>query len=176
MNTTLVTGLLFLAANANANITLNHLDWQVINDSVMGGISKSRVVVGENHLIFKGAVSLANNGGFASFRAPISFENTNTDTLSIKVLGDGKQYQLRLRVDDYFDGPAFVYSFQTKAGEELTFNLSVNDFVLMFRGRKFESDYQLRFDDVRSLGFMISNKQAGDFELLVKQISLTQKI
>lgn len=176
MKSSLATGVLLIAANANANINLNQLEWMVINDSVMGGVSNSRVIVGDNNLTFTGDVSLANNGGFASFRAPISFENTGTDTLSFKVVGDGKQYQLRLRVDGYLDGPAFVYHFKTDAGKEHTFNLSEQDFVLMFRGRQFASDYQLRFDDVRSIGFMISNKQAGDFTLFLHQITLSQKI
>ena len=176
MKSSIAMGLLLMAANAHANINLNQLEWMVINDSVMGGVSNSRVIVGDNNLTFTGDVSLANNGGFASFRAPISFENTNIDSLSLKVVGDGKQYQLRLRVDGYYDGPAFVYHFKTEAGKEHTFNLSEQDFVLMFRGRQFESDYQLRFDDVRSLGFMISNKQAGDFSLQVKHIALLQKV
>ncbi|WP_372768355.1 CIA30 family protein [Pseudoalteromonas sp.] len=176
MKSSLVTGLFVMAAHAHANINLTQLEWIVINDSVMGGVSNSRVIVGDNNLTFKGNVSLANNGGFASFRAPISFENTNTDLLSFKVVGDGKQYQLRVRVDGYYDGPAFVYHFKTEAGKEHTFNLSEKDFVLMFRGRQFQSDYQLRFDDVRSVGFMISAKQAGDFKLEVKHITLAQKI
>lgn len=176
MKSFLATGLFVMAANAHANVNLNQLEWMVINDSVMGGVSQSRVIVGDNNLTFIGDVSLANNGGFASFRAPISFENTNTDLLSFKVVGDGKQYQLRLRVDGYYDGPAFVYHFKTEAGKEHTFNLSEQDFILMFRGRQFESDYQLRFDDVRSIGFMISAKQAGDFKLEVKHITLSQKI
>ncbi|MDE3272309.1 CIA30 family protein [Pseudoalteromonas sp. G4] len=176
MKSSLATGLLLIAANANANINLNQLEWMVINDSVMGGVSNSRVIVGDNNLTFKGKVSLANNGGFASFRAPISFENTNIDSLSLKVVGDGKQYQLRLRVDGYYDGPAFVYHFKTEVGKEHTFNLSEQDFVLMFRGRQFASDYQLRFDDVRSLGFMISGKQSGNFNLQVKQIKLQYKV
>lgn len=176
MNKVLATGFLLMAANAYASVNLNQLDWVVINDTVMGGVSNSQVVFRDSGLIFKGNVSLANNGGFASFRAPISFENKSADLLSFTLMGDGKQYQLRLRVDGYYDGPAFVYHFKTKTGEVQTFNLSEQDFVLMFRGRQLESDYQLRFDDVRSIGFMISNKQAGEFELEVKQITLAQKV
>lgn len=37
MKSSLATGLLFMAANAHANINLNQLEWMVINDSVMGG-------------------------------------------------------------------------------------------------------------------------------------------
>ena len=46
----------------------------------------------------------------------------------------------------------------------------------MFRGRRFESDYQFNFNDVRAIGFMISGKQAGQFELEVKGLELNQQI
>ena len=159
-----------------ANVNLNTLEWMVINDSVMGGVSNSKVVVNGHSLTFVGNVSLANNGGFASFRAPHSFENMSLDSLRVKVQGDGKVYQLRLRVDGYYDGPAFVYRFKSEPGKEQVLNLSEQDFTLMFRGRRFESVYQFNFNDVRSIGFMISGKQAGEFELQVKQLQLSQKI
>jgi len=46
----------------------------------------------------------------------------------------------------------------------------------MYRGRSFYADYQLNFDDVRSLGFMISEKQAGEFSLEVQAITPLGKI
>ena len=44
-------------------------DWIIVNDSVMGGLSKSKVTFTENGLVFKGTLSLQNNGGFASIRS-----------------------------------------------------------------------------------------------------------
>ena len=42
-------------------------DWRIVNDGVMGGISKSTIVLNETgNGEFSGHVSLANNGGFAS--------------------------------------------------------------------------------------------------------------
>ena len=44
-------------------------NWNIVNDDVMGGISKSFLSINdENNLIFSGNVSLKNNGGFASTR------------------------------------------------------------------------------------------------------------
>ena len=44
-------------------------EWQVINDSVMGGVSSSEIVIGvQSVAVFRGYVSLENNGGFASVR------------------------------------------------------------------------------------------------------------
>ena len=100
----------------------------------------------------------------------------NAEQLSVVVKGDGKQYQLRLRVDQYLDGPAFVYKFQTSANKTQTLVVTEDDFTLMYRGRSFYADYQLNFDDVRSLGFMISEKQAGEFSLEVQAITPLGKI
>lgn len=52
--------------------------WYVVNDNVMGGVSNSSMVFTENEtLVFKGRVSLDNNGGFASVRL-------NTRNLKVK--------------------------------------------------------------------------------------------
>jgi len=106
-------GVLFMSFEAKPLTKLSLLDWFVVNDTVMGGLSESRLVVGAHSVEFKGDVSLRNNGGFASVRTPFNLENKNAEQLSVVVKGDGKQYQLRLRVDQYLDGPAFVYKFQT---------------------------------------------------------------
>ena len=53
--------------NPKNNIGLKN--WNIVNDDVMGGISKSFLSINdENNLIFSGNVSLKNNGGFASTR------------------------------------------------------------------------------------------------------------
>jgi len=46
-------------------------DLQVINDDVMGGRSRSKLLRTDTGLMFEGDLSLANGGGFASFRAPL---------------------------------------------------------------------------------------------------------
>ena len=47
--------------------------FRVINDSVMGGISASRLSLKPGFRLFEGEVSLENNGGVASFRGPVRF-------------------------------------------------------------------------------------------------------
>ncbi|MGB6108218.1 MAG: CIA30 family protein, partial [Mycobacterium sp.] len=44
--------------------------WTTVNDPVMGGRSTSSVTFGDGGLVFSGAISLENNGGFASARGP----------------------------------------------------------------------------------------------------------
>ena len=53
--------------NPDKNIGVEN--WGIVNDDVMGGISKSTLSLSnENNLVFNGYLSLENNGGFASSR------------------------------------------------------------------------------------------------------------
>jgi len=66
-------------------------NWSIVNDDVMGGISKSNVSINDSkNLIFKGYLSLENNGGFASSRIDIRKKNLNgVRFFEIKFMGDG---------------------------------------------------------------------------------------
>ena len=53
--------------NPKKNIGIKN--WNIVNDDVMGGISTSTMSLNkEKNLLFKGNLSLENNGGFASSR------------------------------------------------------------------------------------------------------------
>lgn len=167
---------LLLTALPSLAIDLTQLQWTVVNDTVMGGRSDSTLRLRDGVVMFSGEVSLANNGGFASVRAPYTTAAGGAKALYLTVTGDGKRYQLRLRVDQYLDGPAFVYSFQTQANQQQTWVISEQDFTLQFRGRKVSSDYQLNFSDVRAIGFMISAKQAGPFQLGINELLFVEQV
>ena len=71
-------------------------NWTIVNDDVMGGISNSTVLINDKkHLIFKGYLSLENNGGFASSRLDIGKNNLNdVKFFEIKLKGDGNNLSL----------------------------------------------------------------------------------
>ena len=73
-------------------------NWRIINDNVMGGISNSTMSQNSSgELVFKGSVSLENNGGFASCRLDISgIDLEGVSSFKLKVKGDGKIYQFRV--------------------------------------------------------------------------------
>ena len=65
--------------------------WRIVNDVVMGGISKSSITLSEDGTAkFSGTLSPDNNGGFASIRAYME-ENDLIDYegVIIKAKGDG---------------------------------------------------------------------------------------
>ena len=90
-------------------------DWIIVNDGVMGGLSQSEIVISDsNTAVFQGTVSLENNGGFSSTRTiPRSYNLASYNGIILRLKGDGKKYQFRLRTNDLFDGISYRYHFKT---------------------------------------------------------------
>jgi len=88
--------------NNNSNIS----NWQVVDDVVMGGTSNGNFNLNKDgHAVFSGEVSLENNGGYSSVQYTFdALDITNYKTVCIKLKGDGKNYQFRLKKDqnDYY--------------------------------------------------------------------------
>ena len=79
--------------------------WRIINDGVMGGLSRSEMILTEDSTaVFRGVLSLENYGGFASVRsAPAEFDLGAYEGIELRVMGDGRSYQIRLRTDSRTD-------------------------------------------------------------------------
>lgn len=146
--------------------------WQAINDGVMGGVSASRMRFDlAGHAVFEGEVSLENNGGFASVRAPqLDLGCVDTVAYGLTAWGDGHTYKLNLRTDSGFDGVNYQAVFTPAPGLWTQTVLPVAAFEPSFRGRFVQGAPPLQPEDVRQVGLMISDKQAGGFRLLVKTI------
>jgi len=83
----------------------------------MGGRSAGQLAISGDHAVFAGLVSLANGGGFASVRCrPRDFGLAGRSSVVVPVCGDGRVYQLRLRLDDRLDGLAWRFPFPTTPG------------------------------------------------------------
>ena len=158
----------------NFDDPINSFEWIVINDNVMGGVSRSRVSLNpEGHMLFNGNVSLENGGGFASVRS--SYENwgiENFDGFVIKVSGDGKYYQFRCRMGNSFDGVAYRHYFQTNNENWQEIRLPFSKFVPTYRGRILTDATPLDPKAISNLGIMISDKQSGNFNLKIAWIGV----
>ena len=148
--------------------------WMVINDNVMGGISKSEIIWDrKGFLTFRGNVSLKNGGGFASFRSfPNKWELTNFDGIYAKVRGDDKVYQLRLIESNNFRGVSFKRNFITKKNSIAEIYIPFNEFKPSFRGRILSDKYLIDPSKIIQFGFLISDKQEGSFRLDVFQLGV----
>jgi hypothetical protein len=141
--------------------------WEVVNDDVMGGVSTSQFQVLTNGCaVFSGTVRLENNGGFASVRsAPVRKNLTGLTAFVLWVRGDGRRYKFSARTGARFDTPLYQCSFTTRQGEWEEHRLAFSDFVPTFRGRVLTDVPPLNPAKVNSVGFLISDKQAGPFRL-----------
>lgn len=91
--------------------------WSPRNDTVMGGVSSSRVRVLDGVLAFTGQVRLENNGGFSGIRStPGRFDLSGFSALRLRVRGDGKRYALQLG-NSTVNGVTYRGEFDTLAGQ-----------------------------------------------------------
>jgi len=93
----------------------------------------------------------------------------------LRVRGDGKTYKFTIRTGDGFDGIQYQQRFTATAGTWNDVRLPVSGFVATFRGRKVPFAPSLDPAKVRAIGLMISDKQAGSFELLVDRIAIERR-
>ena len=154
--------------NPSENIGANN--WNIVNDDVMGGISNSEILINDkDNLVFRGYLSLENNGGFASSRLDISDKNIEgVKYFEIKLKGDGNNYKLRLRQNNR--RASYSCDFQSKKDEWIVVNLPIEKFRPTWRGYNFSNYPDLELESVNSLSLHISDKQEGKFVLEIEYV------
>ena len=166
-------------ATLNMQETFNFNDFKtnqmmIVNDSVMGGRSVSKYSTNEQTVTFKGDVSLENNGGFASLRMIWPFEEKkDSNKVKLKVIGDGKKYQFRLRTNLGYSGASYVFEFETIKDESMVIDMNLDQFVPSFRGRVLKNMPILALKDIRQMGLLIAAKQKGKFSIQLESISIS---
>lgn len=147
-------------------------DWRIINDGVMGGLSRSEFeATKDSTAVFRGVLSLENNGGFASVRKGISkYDLGDYDGIELRILGDGRRYQFRVRTDFRYDGIAYKYEFDTDKDAWLVVRAPFADFVATFRGRIVKDYPPLESAKIRQIGFLVADEREGPFRLEIDRI------
>ena len=149
----------------------NLKNWSIVDDVVMGGRSSgSFSLSSDGHGVFEGEVSLENNGGFSSVR--YNFEKISIKdytAISLKIKGDGKQYQFRIKSSsgDYY---SYIFNFLT-TGEWQEITIPINQMYPSFRGRKLNRP-NFSEDSIEEIAFLIGNKKEETFILLIDKIEL----
>lgn len=153
--------------DTNTDIT----KWIIVDDVVMGGRSSGNFDLDENgHGVFKGRVSLENNGGFSSLR--YRFKKMPTDSYSkvvLRVKGDGKRYQFRVKsnISAYY---FYISEFRTTKEWE-TIEIPLNEMYPSFRGRRLDLPNYTN-QGIEEIAFLIGNKKAEDFIIRIDRIAL----
>ena len=141
--------------NPEKNIGMSN--WNIVNDDVMGGISKSYLSVNdENNLIFNGYLSLEYNGGFASSRLSFNREMlAGVKAFRLKIKGDGNTYKLRL--NQFNRRASYSSNFKSSKNKWIEVEISIDDFVPTWRGYSYSNYTQIDIEKVNSLGIQISD-------------------
>jgi monofunctional biosynthetic peptidoglycan transglycosylase len=149
-------------------------EWEIVNDGVMGGVSTSQFIHNPNgHAVFSGTVSLANNGGFASVRTPPkAWAVPPGAVFLLRVRGDGKRYKFTTRMGRSWDSPQYQATFTANPGEWQEVRLPVTEFQASLRGRSLPGEPPLDPTRLTSMGFLISDKQAGPFRMEVEAVMI----
>ncbi|MEM7336113.1 MAG: CIA30 family protein [Chloroflexota bacterium] len=146
--------------------------WYTVDDDVMGGVSSSTVSLleigdSESALYFTGNMSLDNNGGFSSVRSDwTQIDLSGQDGILLKVLGDGKTYRLRIRTALVGSDISYNAYFETTANEWRLAYIPFAQMVPTYRGFVMDVD-PVDPSTISSFGFMLSDKQEGEFALQV---------
>lgn len=161
------TSLMIFDFNKESDIS----NWIVIDDVVMGGRSNGAfTLTSEGFGVFKGVISLENNGGFSLLR--YQFERMTTSKyskISLLVKGDGKRCQFRLKPDSS-NKYAYTTTFVTTEVWQII-EIPFSSLKSTFRGRELDLP-NFNGDNIDEIGFLFGNKQNESFKLLIASIAL----
>lgn len=145
--------------------------WQIVNDGVMGGKSRSTFRLNEaGNALFSGDVSLENYGGFASVR--YQFEKLkieDSDTIVLHLKGDGKRYQFRVK-SNWSDRHSYIAYFETNK-EWQQIEIPLREMYPSFRGQKLKIS-NFAAEKMAEMSFLIGNGEQESFVLEIKKIEL----
>jgi NADH dehydrogenase [ubiquinone] 1 alpha subcomplex assembly factor 1 len=146
-------------------------DWAIVDDVVMGGRSQGQFGLDEEgNAVFRGRVSLENNGGFSSVRYRFRTKDVGPHShFKIRVKGDGNRYQFRAK-SGLYDRHSYICYFET-TGEWQTIEIPMEEMYPTFRGMKLNME-NYPGTDLSEIAFLIGNKKAQGFELRIDRVEV----
>jgi len=149
----------------------NLRSWTVVNDGVMGGLSKGTLSLTETgNAVFSGTVLLENNGGFSSVRHRFAKKDVSPfQKIVLRIKGDGKVYQFRAKTNasDFY---SYTYSFKTSSVWE-TIEIPFSEMVPTFRGRSVNLP-NYPGETIEEIAFLIGNGKRESFTLVIDKIEV----
>ena len=149
----------------------NSDSWHIVNDGVMGGLSKGKMSRSENgSAIFEGFITTENSGGFSSVKHSFTKKDvSNFKNVVLRVKGDEKAYQFRIK--ENLDHPfSYIQEFQTSGAWE-NISIPLASFYPSFRGNTLNMPkYIGKF--MEEVTFLIGNKKKEYFALEIERIWL----
>jgi hypothetical protein len=161
--------------------------WGALDDVVMGGVSASRLEMGDRSALFTGTISTANSGGFASVRTRnfasdkrVGIDLSGYRGLELHIKGDGQRYKFFLRDRTQWDSIAFATSFDTTPDQWITVQVPFETLTPVLRARSLPNTAPLNPSSICSLQLMLSKFEydgqlnphfgSGEFKLAIAWI------
>ncbi len=149
--------------------------WSIVNDGVMGGVSRSRMVQTEQGTaLFAGELSLENNGGFASVEARFAPVDLGMyDGIEITYRADGKRYGFNMR--DRRGRTVYQTDFMTNEGNWENVRIPFDRLTPLNFGRKVKAE-PFNPQTIITMQLIISDKQEGPFAIELKSIQAYRSV
>ena len=105
--------------------------WFAVNDTVMGGVSNGEVTFGDGTMVFEGAVSTDNDGGFASVRSPEElYDFSEYSRVLIRLKSEGQPFSIILANNRWWFEDQFKFDIDLPDEEWHTIEVPFSDFQL----------------------------------------------
>ena len=157
--------------------------WYSVNDTVMGGLSRSKLTISPlGYGVFSGHVSLANGGGFASVRCEFEPKNVSEFTGIYLELDGGRAKHYKVNLKDMDTPQGTVYQAPMPAPSHQAFGVNgtsalywqrieipFSHFIPQCRGKPI-ARVAIDLTRLSGLGLVIGAQQSGDFSLKLKAI------
>ncbi len=146
--------------------------WNVVNDGVMGGLSKGIKQLTTNSMLFKGKVSLDNNGGFSSLRYSFSDRNlSKCNEIELRYRSSGIALAFTIAVSRRWYIPNYKIRLNKTSSEWITTTIKLTDLRKHYIGRPLNETLQKeRLKEVMRIGFITDEKKYGNFEFEIDYI------
>ncbi len=151
------------AASENKN-------WSIVNDGVMGGLSRGQINYEEESLTFSGKLSLENNGGFSWLKGPkTEIDLSKFAHVRLKIRGEGRDYDLTFEDNTGYSALYFKHTFPTEKSVWTTIELPLSDFKQKYFGRMTGKSLD-ESATIRRVGILMNDKNTGAFQIEVDYI------
>jgi len=147
--------------------------WEVVNDGVMGGLSKGHIEQVDDALSFTGNIN-TNGGGFTSLRRSVpEGAMAGARTLRIVYSGDARTYEVTLRSDARERGRRIAYrapiTADESSGEWSAATIDLAQLETSLFGQQVDAP-TFATQEAHSIGLIIADGIDGAFAMQLKRI------
>lgn len=146
--------------------------WRVVNDGVMGGLSQGNMKLTDNSIVFKGEVSLDNNGGFSSLRRSFINEDISEfENVEIRYRSSGISIAFTIAISQRWYVPNYKISLDGTSSQWKTVTIKLTDFRKHYIGKPMNDKLKKEtLKEIVRIGFITDEKKYGSFEFEVDYI------